>query len=687
MLFINPLFLLAVAGAVIPVIIHLIRNKRAKKVKFSSLMFLKATPKELIKRRRLRDLILLIMRCLIFALLAFAFARPFIPKEKIAIISGERDKSIVLLIDNSYSLRYGQAFGLLRDEALKVLNNANPADEISLVFFSDEAKQATGLNSDISVHKSALENRFKPSYHATEYYKPLQLAEEILKDAKNPDKQIIMVSDFQNNGFGGSFENWNLEPGITFIPVKISSSDSSSKIDNVFIRNFSFKQRKNGSAASSEYAVEAAFTGRNDIKDEIISLSVNGRDEGSEKISSGFNNRVFFQRFGQKEGVYQGRIKTEDDNLNADNCFYFTYSIEAPPSIFCIDGAPREKNSNMFFLRSAFDLGNESIFKFTSGRMNDLLGSDLNTFDLVILTNINSVTNPVLNTLAGYISRGGNLIISFGDRVNPVKFSPLIEKLGVGKFNDLSGADRPLQAVIVGQVDFMHPVFSLFAESGAGEIFRPKFRHYLKIEPDSTAVVVGRYDSGDPFLIEKSYGKGRVLLFTSTFNTAWSDFPVHDIFVPFLYQLAGYAVSRESGRSSYVVGESVRLTGDPGEIWNVNGPDGENTQITIDGSGAGLYRMTEIPGNYSARSGNKKFSFSVNVDIKESDLRFRNTEEVLADVFSPDKNVRIKKAGVAHENIKEDEKRQKFWLYVILLVIFLFMSETYFAHKNYSRDK
>ena len=110
MSFINPIFLFAAGVALLPIIYHLIRKMRARNIKFSSLIFLKATPKALVKRRKLRDIILLIIRSCILGLLVMAFARPFIPREKIPLISPQQNKSVVFLIDNSYGLKYGYIF-------------------------------------------------------------------------------------------------------------------------------------------------------------------------------------------------------------------------------------------------------------------------------------------------------------------------------------------------------------------------------------------------------------------------------------------------------------------------------------------------------------------------------------------------------------------------------------------------
>ena len=101
MSFINTFFLFAISAALLPVLFHFVRKMKAKKVPFGSLMFLKATPKELIKKRRLRDLLLMALRAAIFGLLAFAFARPFIPKDRIPFLAQRQDQSVVILIDRS----------------------------------------------------------------------------------------------------------------------------------------------------------------------------------------------------------------------------------------------------------------------------------------------------------------------------------------------------------------------------------------------------------------------------------------------------------------------------------------------------------------------------------------------------------------------------------------------------------
>lgn len=679
MSFLNPVFLIAITGALIPVIIHLTRNLQGKKAQFSSLMFLKATPKELIKKRRLRDLILLILRSIIFALLAFAFSRPFFPSDKIRLLASQTDKSVVILIDNSFSMAYQGLFDQARKKAAEIIDDFNSRDECSLLFFSDEAQQITPLSSNQAIHKSALQNKLKISYNTTDFYKPLQLAEEILKDGANPDRQIILISDFQDNGFSDQFEFWKINPEISLIPVKIAPENRI----NSFVSKFNLKQSRIKGINAAEFRVEIVSHQQDSDKNSTVDLWFNNKLLSQNSIKIQPVNQAFFQQFDLEKGTVQGQIKTEDDNLNADNSFYFTFSVDDLPTILSITNNSRDNNNDSFFLKSAFDIGDESLYLFSTGGLNYINDGRFKKFDLIFLTNVSSFSNRQINLLSDYVNNGGNLIFSVGNDIDIDNYSQVLDHFDIGKIDNKDIIRNPVaQYGMIGQVDFKHPLFSIFVESGINELFRPVFRRFVLISPDSTSRILGEFDSGYPFLIEKSAGSGKVFFYSSSFNTSWTDFPIHDIFVPFLYQLAGYAVSSRTEQTSFLVGETVQLPGNPGEKWQIKTPDGELSDLTVSETGTARFRQTDIPGNYAAQNLNNVYNFSVNVDVRESDLQSRNIEEVQSLISRPEKNRRIELAAAMVSDIEESEKQQKLWFYLILLVISIFIAETYYSNKK-----
>src|SRR5436190_8573350 len=105
MSFLNPLLLLGVLGVASPIIIHFLAKKQIKRVVWAAMRFLKITVDRQQRKMNIEDIILLILRCLVVALLALALARPTLKSGALGILGG--DEASILLIDNSGSMSTG----------------------------------------------------------------------------------------------------------------------------------------------------------------------------------------------------------------------------------------------------------------------------------------------------------------------------------------------------------------------------------------------------------------------------------------------------------------------------------------------------------------------------------------------------------------------------------------------------
>ena len=179
-------------------------------------------------------------------------------------------------------------------------------------------------------------------------------------------------------------------------------------------------------------------------------------------------------------------------------------------------------------------------------------------------------------------------------------------------------------------------------------------------------------------------GDGRILVMTSSFNTEWSDFPVNDVFLPFVYQLAKYALTTTDTAASFLVGDQVMFNGASGDEWEVRTPDGRFIRLTLDESGAGWFRDTDIPGNYQAVHGSEQRLFSVNVDTRESDLAAKDEAEVYAAISGSGNRSGEHTAEASMGSIADDEKKQKLWRFALLFIIGLFIFETFLANRRMS---
>src|SRR3954469_21755241 len=115
----NPFFLFGSLALAIPVLIHLVRREKSEIIQFSSLMFLLKVPKQAIRQQKIKNLLLMALRLLILALLVGAFARPYLTQPTNPAAATANNRGIVLLLDDSYSMRYGMNFDRLKAEARK----------------------------------------------------------------------------------------------------------------------------------------------------------------------------------------------------------------------------------------------------------------------------------------------------------------------------------------------------------------------------------------------------------------------------------------------------------------------------------------------------------------------------------------------------------------------------------------
>src|SRR6202162_2641153 len=128
--FLTPWFLAGVAAVGLPVWLHLLRKHSTTPQPFSSLMFFERRTQSSIKHRRLRYLLLLSLRLAVVLFLLLAFANPFITRSAASMSS---DKLLLLVIDNSFSMRAGARLADARRDALGVLESKRPSDHAQVM--------------------------------------------------------------------------------------------------------------------------------------------------------------------------------------------------------------------------------------------------------------------------------------------------------------------------------------------------------------------------------------------------------------------------------------------------------------------------------------------------------------------------------------------------------------------------
>src|ERR1700730_4829833 len=181
MAFLNPIFLLGAIAAGVPVLVHLVRRTRAPRVPFPSLMFLRKIEQKTIRRRKLRNLLLLLVRCAALLLLSLAFARPYFSGSTPVSASAEHNSSVIL-VDCSYSMRYGDVFNRATPCEHNAINDAPANEQLSVVLFSKSYQVLMTLKADRAEANAAV-NQLQPGLDSTDYLQAIQVADAILREA------------------------------------------------------------------------------------------------------------------------------------------------------------------------------------------------------------------------------------------------------------------------------------------------------------------------------------------------------------------------------------------------------------------------------------------------------------------------------------------------------------------------
>ena len=205
MQFLYPSFLWALLALAIPIIIHLFYFRRFKKVYFTNVKFLKEVKEETSARRKLRNLLVLLMRLAAIAMLVLAFAQPFIPQDT-EVQKG--DKSVSVFIDNSFSMNaLSQDVPLIekaKQRAREVVEAYSVEDRFQILTNDFEGRHQRLVSKEDAL---SLIDEIKTTPSVKEISKVLTRQLQALNTSKLENKSAYVISDFQKNI--SDFENFS----------------------------------------------------------------------------------------------------------------------------------------------------------------------------------------------------------------------------------------------------------------------------------------------------------------------------------------------------------------------------------------------------------------------------------------------------------------------------------------------
>ena len=699
MTFLAPLFFVALAAIAIPILVHLIQRERKDIVEFPSLMFIRRIPYQSVERRRLHNWPLLLMRTAAMALVVAAFTRPFFDEDPVqAQTPTDGAREVVILLDRSASMGYGDNWKRAQDEARKIVSGLTGSDRATLVLFGTGVEERVRTTSDRGQLDAAIRDATVTS-QGTRYAPALRVAQSLLSRSALPRKQAVLISDFQRSGWERQ-EEIRLPEAAEFNTVSVASGDISTlSIASVAFQRATF-------SGEERVTVTAGLTNRGarDVKALPVQLEIDGRVHDTRPVTIGPNasGSVTFPPITVAQPM-KATVKAGSDALPADNNFHFVLAPSRPVSVLIVqaDGTQLSgPGSPSVFLTTALEVATAPRLRTEVMHASRLTPNAFERRAIIVLNDVGPLATAVDEALRRFVEQGGGLFMALAERTPWSKESPLLPGTLGGAIERGKGGTR---GGTIGFLDHSHPVLEPFKDPRNGTLADARYLRYRRLDPAPGDQVMARFDDGGVALVERRVGSGRVIAWTSTLDTDWNSFATRPLYPVVLPLMMGYLAQYSEPQAWYTVGNRLDITTPVATLVRegnvietgttrraaglVLSPSGE--QQTLGEGGVPSIELTE-QGFYSVRlqggDDRRPFSAAVNLDPAESDLtpiamsELANAATGRAAVTATGES--LEKPDLTPQDI---EKKQSVWWYLMVLGVMALLGEAVLSNRQSRR--
>ena len=659
-----PWFLAGAAALAVPLYLHLLRRHTSNPQPFSSLMFFEQRTQSSIKHRRLRYLLLLALRLSLLALLVLAFAGPFINRPS---VSAANDKLLMLVVDNSFSMRAGSRLADAKRQAESVLASRNPSERAQVMALGSQLQVFTQPTQDSATLSSAV-NSIEPGDSRGNFG---ELARAIRSTAESISAPIELhfFSDMQKSDMPANLADAVLPANVSLVLHPVAKS----AVPNWAVESVNAPGQVWDVKKARVQAVIAGYG--TPVATRTVSLIVNGKTEATKAVAvpAGGRATVEFDSLDVPHGFSRCEVRIDSaDALPDDDVSRFAVERSDPQKVLFLHESS-DTRSPLYF-DAALAAAAESAFTMESIPVAQAGNVKPSDYAFVVLSDVASLPASLQNDLARYVRGGGSVLIAAGTSEGARQRIPIFDASvqGARYYTSAGGL-----AQTVGDADPSYPAIGK-ADRWAGV----KFYYAVKVD-DSGSRVVARLTDQTPLLLEKQIGEGRVLLFASGFDNLTNDFPLHPDFVPFVEQTAFYLSGTARRTGSRLVDSFIDLRNSKEQAVSVEviDPEGRRPLSLKQAASAQTYKVTQA-GFYELRLANgRQDVIGVNADRRESDL----------DVLPPDVlslwagkggNEQGSMAAAAPSGPAEDKtKPYGLWWYVMLLAFAAALAESWVASR------
>lgn len=682
----------------IPILIHLLTRRQQKHVRFSAVYLLSQSQKRSIKKSNPNRLLLLLLRCMGIALLSLALAGPFFSFGDA--FRSNAPSSYVFIVDDSFSMRSRIKEKTLFESAIQFLSNLltkiPEGSEFSLVLASHPAR----TDQDWIAQKNSFEkliHGLQPSYQTTDIGHAFEKATHLLSTASKKEKNLILLTDMNENGWDkevfsevSSLLNTPLQifDFSTLAIIKNQVSVESVEIHQEFLarsRILKIKTKiKNHSQSSQRLPVSLIFDKKIE-KETLIDVPV------GQTITKEFSIPL------HSGDAIRGKIKAGEDALATDDIRYFSHQPNQNIKVLVVDGDPGtvSHQSESFYLERALNPFSVSVSHIdpTVSTLAELPLRNLSDFSVVIFANVRELPVGYELKLENFVLHGGALIFGMGDQINAKYYN---EKLGNLLPVTLEAVQKFKKTHLLFENN-QHPVMQAFSAKTIKEMKEIPFHSIYTIQTrdEKSFKVASWFTNKNPAILESDSGKGKVIVFLSSLDRDWNDFPIQPTFLPWIQRWTQYATRglENFSQQDLLIGETFTQKIDkPNGQWAVQTPGG-NLHLTSTTDGKTRFNKTDLPGVYTLfelpdetlletitklpLGAQPIGSFNVNIDTKES------SPQKLSNIktFLPNLKVEIKNPELGASQLPASEG-MRFATPLFLFVVGILLLEGWMIRKE-----
>jgi von Willebrand factor type A domain/Aerotolerance regulator N-terminal len=658
-----PWFLAGLAGLAFPLYLHLLKRLTTTPRPWSSLMMFESHTRPSTRHRRLQYLLLLSLRLALLLLLILAFANPFINRNAAALAS---NRLVLLVVDNSFSMRAGTRLADAKDAAMRVLAGKGAA-RAQVAAFGSQLRLMTQPVEDQSELRAAIQAIQPGDGHGN--FGELARAVRALAESVRVPIELHLFSDMQRGALAATFSDMALPDNVRLLTHAVVTRAQ----PNWTVESVDAPGQVWGKDAKP-VRVQAVIAGfGTPAAQRTVSLVVSGKTTATKTVVVPANGRaaVEFPALEVPYGFSRCEIRIDDaDGFPADDLRRFSVERSDPQKALLVHNYG--DNRSPLYIGAALSAAAQSAFTIESINVNEAADRQPSNYAFIVLSDLTSLPSLLENSLRGYVRSGGSLLITAGTSAGGRTRIPIFDA-HIAATRDYSRV--PDRYMAVGSSDTSYPAVGK-ADGWAGV----KFFYALDVDSGGARVIV-RLGDQTPLLLEKRIGEGRVVLLTSGLDNVTNDFPLHPAFVPFIEQTALYLAGseRQGGARPVDAYLELRNAREQGQGVEVTDPEGKRPLTLSEAASAQSFQLTEA-GYYQLRLANgHRNEVGVNPDPKESNLDLI-PEDVLA-LWQGNREQATSPEGAVAGPATPRKTPQSLWWYFLLLGLAFAVAESALASR------